>query len=56
MKKLLSEIGDFTVCEEFLPNTLLPIIQGSAKSKILIIGQAPGQKVQDTSIPWDDRS
>jgi uracil-DNA glycosylase len=56
MKKLLSEIRDCSVCEKFLPNAPRPIIQASTKSKILIIGQAPGQKVQDSGIPWDDKS
>jgi uracil-DNA glycosylase len=56
MKKLLSEIRDCTVCKKFLPNEPRPIVQASSQSKILIIGQAPGQKVQDSGIPWDDKS
>ena len=28
----------------------------SATAKLLIIGQAPGTRVQEASIPWDDRS
>jgi uracil-DNA glycosylase len=56
MKKLLSEIRDCTVCKKFLPNAPRPIVQASSQSKILIIGQAPGQKVQDSGIPWDDKS
>jgi len=56
MKKLLEEIRKCTVCKKYLPNKPKPIIQASEKSRILIIGQAPGQKVQDTGIPWDDKS
>lgn len=56
MKNLLSEIRECTVCKKFLPNAPHPIIQASAKSKVLIIGQAPGQKVQNSGIPWDDKS
>jgi uracil-DNA glycosylase len=56
MDKLLSEIRNCTVCNEFLPNDPKPIIQASNVSKIVIIGQAPGQKVQDSSIPWNDAS
>jgi uracil-DNA glycosylase len=56
MDKLLSEIRNCTVCKGFLPNLPRPIIQASSVSKILIIGQAPGQKVQDSGIPWDDAS
>lgn len=56
MKKLLGEIRSCVVCAAFLPNQPRPIIQASPKSKILIIGQAPGQKVQNSGIPWDDAS
>jgi uracil-DNA glycosylase len=56
MKKLLSEIRACVVCKKFLPNTPRPILQAGIHSKILIIGQAPGKKVQDTGIPWDDQS
>jgi len=56
MNKLLLEIRGCKVCERFLPNAPRPIIQASTKSKILIIGQAPGQKVQTSGIPWDDKS
>jgi uracil-DNA glycosylase len=54
MKKLLAGIKQCRVCEKFLsPN---PIISFSSKSKIIIIGQAPGRIVHETSIPWNDRS
>jgi uracil-DNA glycosylase len=44
------------VCKTLLPNTPRPIVQASTTSKIVIIGQAPGQKVQNSGIPWDDAS
>ena len=54
MKKLLQEIKQCKVCENFIdPN---PIISASPKSKIIIIGQAPGLKVHQTNIPWNDQS
>lgn len=56
MDKLLSEIRNCSLCKDFLPNAPKPIIQASTTSKIVIIGQAPGQKVQDSGIPWDDAS
>ncbi|NJO91336.1 MAG: uracil-DNA glycosylase family protein [Chloroflexia bacterium] len=56
MISLLSEIRNCTVCRDFLPNSPKPIIQASKASKIVIIGQAPGQKVQNSGIPWDDAS
>jgi uracil-DNA glycosylase len=33
-----------------------PVVQLSAYSKILIIGQAPGKRVHETRIPWNDAS
>jgi len=33
-----------------------PIIAAHPKSKIAIIGQAPGAKVHQTGVPWDDPS
>lgn len=56
MNILLSEIRKCNICKDFLPNAPKPIIQASKNSKVLIIGQAPGQKVQDSGIPWDDAS
>lgn len=56
MDKLLSEIRNCTICKGFLPNAPKPIIQVSITSQIVIIGQAPGQKVQNSGIPWDDAS
>ena len=56
MDKILSEIRNCTICKEFLPYEPRPIIQASDRSKILVIGQAPGLKVQKSGIPWDDAS
>ena len=56
VKKLLTEIRACTVCKKYLPNAPRPIVQASAKARIVIIGQAPGQKVQNSGIPWDDLS
>ena len=56
MDKLLREIKKCTVCEKFLPFSPRPIVQASINARILIIGQAPGQKVNASGIPWDDQS
>lgn len=56
MQQLLTEIRNCTLCKDFLPNYPKPIIRASNTSKILIIGQAPGQKVQNSGVPWDDES
>jgi uracil-DNA glycosylase family 4 len=56
MIELIKEIKACTICNAFLPNAPKPIISVGAKAKVLIIGQAPGQKVQNTGIPWNDES
>lgn len=56
MKNLLTEIRACVLCERHLPNEPRPILTAHAKSKILIIGQAPGRVVHETGIPWDDQS
>jgi uracil-DNA glycosylase len=56
MEQLLQQIRSCTICQDYLPNLPRPIIRASKKAKVLIIGQAPGQKVQDSGIPWNDAS
>lgn len=56
MDKLLADIRACTVCKKYLPNTPRPVIRAHKDSRIVIIGQAPGQKVQNSGIPWDDAS
>ncbi len=42
--------------EQFTAMGHLPLYTASAHSKIVIIGQAPGRKAQDSSVPWNDPS
>ena len=56
MESLLNEVKNCKICAAFLPNPPKPVIQAGAVARILIIGQAPGQKVQNSGIPWDDAS
>lgn len=52
----MQEIMLCEVCKAHLPNPPNPVLQASVHAKILLIGQAPGQKVQNTGIPWNDAS
>ena len=56
MEKLLSEIKQCTICAEHLSHGPNPVIQVSKNSKILVIGQAPGIRVHESGIPWNDPS
>jgi len=56
MNQLLHKIRQCRVCEAHLPLGPRPVVQASSQSRILIIGQAPGTKVHETGIPWNDPS
>ncbi|MCP4596749.1 uracil-DNA glycosylase family protein [Neptuniibacter sp.] len=56
MEALIKEIKQCKLCEPHLPLGANPVFQISPTSKLLIIGQAPGTKVHQTSIPWNDPS
>ena len=53
---LLTEVRACTLCAEHLPNQPRPILQVHDSSRILIAGQAPGRKVQESGVPFDDAS
>ena len=44
------------ICEAWLPLGPRPVIQLDPEAKILIAGQAPGRRVHDSGIPFDDPS
>lgn len=44
------------VCEHALPLGPRPTFRASETARVLIIGQAPGTRVHETGIPWNDRS
>ena len=56
MKKLVQEIKTCQVCLPHLIDGVNPVFSFSKKSKIIIIGQAPGIVVHRTGKPWDDKS
>jgi len=56
METLIKEIKNCTICLPHLELGVNPVMAASRKSKIAIIGQAPGSIVHRTGIPWDDKS
>ena len=52
----LAEVRACTHCAEHLPLGPRPVLRASASARILIIGQAPGTRVHETGVPWDDAS
>ena len=55
-EELHREIKACTICAEHLPLGPRPVVQFSPRSRILIVGQAPGTKVHASGVPWDDDS
>lgn len=53
---LLAKIRDCAVCSEYLPLGPRPVVAIGQRARIMIIGQAPGTKVHDSGVPWDDAS
>lgn len=53
---LLAEVRACTLCKAYLPHTPRPVLQLHPKARILIAGQAPGRKVHETGVPFDDPS
>ena len=53
---LLARVRACTVCAAYLPNPPRPILIASPGARLLIVGQAPGRRVHETGIPWNDPS
>ncbi len=53
---LLTEIRACRICEEHLPLGPRPVVVATASARVLIAGQAPGTRVHESGVPWDDAS
>jgi uracil-DNA glycosylase len=53
---LLHEIARCETCAGKLPNPPRPVLAASPTARLLILSQAPGTKVHQSGIPWDDAS
>jgi uracil-DNA glycosylase len=56
MQELIDEIRQCQLCAGVLPLGVRPVIQADTSSRIVIIGQAPGKRVHESGIPWNDAS
>src|SRR5258708_23097974 len=45
-----------TVCAKHLPYAPRPVFLVGSAARLLIVGQAPGRRVHETGIPWNDPS
>lgn len=53
---LLDEIKRCRLCAEHLPLGPRPVLRAEPTARLLIVGQAPGTRVHETGIPWNDAS
>ena len=53
---LLCEVRACTLCAAHLPLGPRPVLQLHPSARILIAGQAPGRKVHESGVPFDDAS
>lgn len=53
---LIDEVQACTLCAPHLLDGVRPVFQVGSTAKILIAGQAPGKKVHQSGIPFDDAS
>lgn len=56
LARLLAEVRACRLCEPYLPLGPRPILRAAMTARLLIVGQAPGTRVHETGIPWNDPS
>ena len=56
LDSLLTEVRACKLCAEHLPLGPRPIVQVHPSARVLIAGQAPGRRVHETGIPFNDPS
>ncbi|GAA0609356.1 uracil-DNA glycosylase family protein [Thalassospira tepidiphila] len=56
LDRLLSEVRACRICAEQLPLGPRPVVRMAKSARILVIGQAPGTRVHETGLPWNDAS
>lgn len=56
LETVLEEVRACTLCREHLPLGPRPVLRAQTSARLLIVGQAPGTRVHETGIPWNDAS
>jgi len=54
--ELLRTVRACTMCADYLLLPPRPILRAARTDRLMIVGQAPGRRVHDTGIPWNDPS
>jgi uracil-DNA glycosylase len=53
---LLAQVRACTLCQPHLPHGPRPVLQLHRSARILVASQAPGRRVHESGIPFDDAS
>ena len=53
---LMARIRACQVCARHLPHGCRPVLQAHPDARLLIVSQAPGRKVHETGVPFNDKS
>lgn len=56
LPELLQRIRACTLCAAHLPCGPRPVLQADARARVLVVGQAPGRRVHDTGLAFNDPS
>src|SRR5688500_19437467 len=56
LSRVSREARACSLCGEVLPNSPRPVFLVGRAARLLIVGQAPGRRVHETGIPWNDPS
>lgn len=56
LEDLLARARACRLCDGHLPLGPRPVLRASVTARLLIVGQAPGTKVHQTGVPWNDAS
>jgi len=54
--ELVLDVRGCMICSAVLPLGPRPVLQVHPAARVLIVGQAPGRKVHESGVPYDDRS
>ena len=56
LERVAREARPCRLCEAVLPHAPRPVFHIGRGARLMIVGQAPGRRVHETGIPWNDPS
>jgi uracil-DNA glycosylase len=56
LKPLILKAKGCRSCERALPHEPRPVFRVGRRARLLIVGQAPGRRVHESGLPWNDPS